>query len=84
MTSSEDYAGRLDAIARRAADAIMTVTGAASQEVLSLRAFEACRAQVPAQDLYLLLRFAEHSLAGKHPALGRLLRRYGYRVERIA
>lgn len=85
QTPPDHANAQLRAIVHRAAEAVVRVTGDAStEEVRSLRGFDPGTAQQPAFDAYLRLRDAEHSLGRKHPALGRMLRRLGRRVEQLA
>jgi len=85
MTSRGATPDVLEAIARRAAALIRRSAGEEAGELAaSLEQFDAAESHLPAQDLYGLLREAEHAVSKRYPSLAGRLRRWGYRVERLA
>lgn len=77
--------GALQAIAARATATITAMPGVRHGDHLDrLRAYDAVTAELPARDLYLLLRDAEHAVAVQDPSASMQLRRLQDEVEALS
>lgn len=75
----------LQAIAGRATEAITATPGARHDDHLArLRVYDAATAQLPARDLYLLLRDAEHALGAQDASASMQLRRLQDEIEALS
>ena len=80
---AKDEHEELEMIARRAADSIRDTLGDDSNDwAAALRRYEPRSSKLPRQDLYMLLRTAEHALAPRHSELAGQLRSYRAIVDR--